>query len=142
MAFSEVNTIGIRRIYTERDHPRNVPLTWNGDSVGHWEGDTLVVDTIGFNDKSWLMSSMEPHTSEAHMIERIRMVHDGDNSALEIVSTVEDRHALTSAYTFSRYYRKNKGEMPENICNDNLEDWKSWRQKALQKQYDRAKQVK
>ena len=141
--FWEVNTAGVRRIYLNRGHPKNVPLTWNGDSVGHWEGDTLVVDTIGFNDKSWLMSGMEPHTSEAHMIERIRLVNEGDASGIEIKTVVEDRHALTSAYAYTRYYRKGPIEgMNENVCADDIEIWKEWRNKALEKQYQRAKQVK
>ncbi len=81
---------------------------WNGHSVGHWEGDTLVVDTIGFNDKSWLFGCMDPHTEEAHLIERIRSVSSGADKGpfLGINLTVEDRHALTSAYTYNRYYKK------------------------------------
>ena len=74
--------------------------------MGHWEGDTLVVDSIGFSGKSWVQSSMEPHTEETHMIERIRHITDEIGAFIEIVSTVEDRHALTSAYTYTRYYRK------------------------------------
>jgi len=124
-----------------RDHPKTyIPLTWNGDSVGHWEGDTLVVDTIGFNDKSWLMSGMEPHTSDTHMIERIRLVADGQ--AIEVQTVVEDRYALTSAYTYTRYYRKQNREIGENVCNDDLDVWKNFRNNHLQEQYDRAKQVK
>jgi hypothetical protein len=141
--FWEINTAGVRRIYLNRDHPMNVPLTWNGDSVGQWEGDTLVVDTIGFNDKSWLMSGMEPHTSEAHMVERIRLVHEGDVSGIEIKTVIEDRHALTSAYSYTRYYRKGPIEaMNENVCADDIEVWKQWRNEHLERQYTRAKQVK
>jgi hypothetical protein len=141
--FWEINTAGVRRIYMNRDHPREVPLTWNGDSVGRWEGDTLVVDTVGFNDKSWLMSAMEPHTSEAHMVERIRFVKDGDVTGIEIKTVVEDRHALTSAYTYTRYYRKGDIEgMTENVCADDVDIWKQWRNEALEQQYERAKQVK
>ena len=141
--FWEINTAGVRRIYMNRDHPGTLPLTWNGDSVGHWEGDTLVVDTIGFNDKSWLMSAMEPHTSETHMVERIRLVTEGEVTGIEIKTVIEDRHALTSAYSYTRYYRKGNVEaMNENVCADDIELWKQWRNEALQKQYDRARQVK
>ncbi len=141
MVFTEINTAGIRRIYLNRKHPRNLPPTWNGDSIGHWEGDTLAVDTIGFNDKSWLMSAMEPHTEETHLIERMRLV---DNERMiEIKSVVEDRKALTSAYTYTRYYKRNDAAMPaENVCNDEIADWKDWRNKALKKQFDRAQEVK
>ncbi len=140
MVFHEINTAGVRRIYLNREHPPNLPPTWNGDAIGKWEGDTLVVDTIGFNDKSWLMSAMEPHTEETHLIERIRSVADG--AFIEIVSVVEDRHALTSAYTYTRYYKKQKDEITENICGDENQIWKDWRNKALKPQYDRAREVK
>jgi hypothetical protein len=140
MVFGEVNTAGVRRIYLNREHPRNLLPTWNGDAIGKWEGDTLVVDTIGFNDKSWLMSAMEPHTEETHMIERMRTVKDG--AYFEIVTVVEDRHALTSAYTYTRYYKKQKDEVTENICGDAIDIWKDWRNKALKPQYDRAREVK
>ena len=97
MVFHEVNNT--RRVPYLSESPASVhfPLIRNGDAIGKWDGDTLVVDTIGFNDKSWLMSGMEPHTEEAHMIERMRTVKDG--AYFEIVTVVEDRHALTSAYT-------------------------------------------
>ncbi len=140
MVFHEVNTAGVRRIYLNREHPRNLLPTWNGDSIGKWEGDALVVDTVGFNDKSWLMSGMEPHTEETHMIERMRTVKDG--AYFEIVTVVEDRHALTSAYTYTRYYKKQKDEITENICGDEIQIWKDWRNKALEPQYDRARQVR
>jgi hypothetical protein len=140
MVFGELNTAGVRRIYLNRQHPRNLLPTWNGDSIGHWDGDTLVVDTIGFNDKSWLMSGMEPHTEEAHLIERYRRVSNG--SMIEVQAVVEDRHALTSAYTYTRYYKKIDGEMPENVCNDDLKIWKDWRNAALKPQLDRAREVK
>jgi hypothetical protein len=138
--FHEINTAGVRRIYLNRDHPRNLLPTWNGDSVGHWEGDTLVVDSTGFSDKSWLMSAMEPHTEETHMIEHIRSVADG--AFIEVVAVVEDRHALTSAYTYTRYYKKQKDEITENICGDDVQTWKDWRNKALKTQLDRAREVK
>ncbi len=118
VVYGEINTAGVRRIYLDREHPKNLLPTWNGDSIGHWEGDTLVVDSAGFNSKSWLMSAMEPHTEEAHLIERMRRVSSGDKVFIEVVSVVEDRQALTSAYTFTRYYRKVDSEMPENICNE------------------------
>src|SRR5208282_6078287 len=55
-----LNTAGVQRVYLNRQHPKNLPPAWNGDSIGHWEGDRLVVDTIGFNDKSWLHTDRQP----------------------------------------------------------------------------------
>lgn len=142
MVFESINTAGVRRIYLDRDHPANPIPSWNGHSVGRWEGDTLTVDTVGFNDKSWLFGGMEPHTEEAHLIERIR--RPGNGAFMEITTTVEDRHALTSAYTYNRYYKKQPetAEMPEDVCNEDPETWKHYRDEALKKQLDRSRQVK
>ena len=141
----ELNTAGVRRIYMNRLHPRNVRLTWNGDSVGHWEGDTLAVDTIGFNDKSWLFLGMEPHTSEAHLIERVRRIRDG--AMIEWDVTVEDRQALTSAYNFTRYYKKSDPKMSPNgqvvnVCNEDPETWRAFRNQHLKPLLERSHQVK
>jgi hypothetical protein len=141
MVFGQINTAGVQRIHLDRPHPKNLLPTWNGDSVGHWEGDTLVVDTIGFNSKSWVQSSMEPHTEEAHMIQRIRHITNENGSFIEIVWTVEDRQALTSAYTYSRYYRKVADSLAENVCADDVQVWKDFRNKALKPQLDRAREV-
>ena len=138
----EINTAGVLRIYLGRPHPRDLQPTWNGHSVAKWDGDMLVVDTIGFNDQSWLATAMQPHTEETHLIQKIRHLEAAGNSFLEIGTIVEDRQALTSAYEFSRYYKKSAGEMPELICADDVAQWKEWRNKALKPLIDRSKIVK
>ena len=136
----QIVTTGVERIYLNRTrHPANLLPTWNGDSIGHWEGDTLVVDTIGFNSKSWLQVGMEPHSEETHLIQRFRRL---DNGFIEIQTTVEDRVALTSAYKWSRYYKKIGTDAPEDICADDMQVWKDWKNKALQPHLDRARIVK
>jgi len=142
MAFWEANTSRVRRIYLNRRHPKNVAPTWNGDSVGHWEGETLVVDTTGFNDQSWLSGDMTPHTEETHLMERMRQIEHNGNTYIELTGTVEDRYALTSAYTYTRYYKRQTSEMPEHICADDISLWKQWRNDELKLQYERARQVK
>jgi hypothetical protein len=127
---------GVRRIYMTDKHPRNLRATYLGHSIGHWSGDTLTVDTIGFNDKTWLMSGLEPHTEELHVVERIRSVADG--ALLEIVTTVEDRKTLTSPYTFSRYYGKTDREREDVVCNGDpgeQEEWLRFRKHALEAGY-------
>lgn len=62
-------------------------LKWNGYSVGHWEGDTLVVDSVGFNDRTWLDKFGYPHTEEMRVEERYRRV---DADTLELVITITD----------------------------------------------------
>jgi len=142
MVFDNINTAGVRRIYLDAPHPKNPIPSWNGHSIGRWEGGTLLVDTVGFNDKSWLFGGMEPHTEEAHLMERIR--RPGNGAFMEISITVEDREALTSAYSYKRYYKKQSetAEMGEDVCNEDPATWKQYRDKALKKQLDRARQVK
>lgn len=139
MVFGIVNTAGVRRIFLDRPHPKNLLPTWNGHSIGRWEGDTFLIDTIGFNDKSWLFGGMEPHTEEAHLIERVRRVNDG--AFLQIHITVEDRHALTSPYSYNRFYKTQPAaaEMSENVCNEDPVTWKQYRDAALKKQLERAR---
>lgn len=144
MAFWEINTAGVRRIYLDRPHPHNLRPSWDGDSVGHWEGETLVVDTIGFNDKSWLYK-LEQHSEELHMIERIRRVKDGKVLAFDI--TFEDRQAFNSAYNFVQYYKKADPQMSDNgqavnVCNEDPQLWKSIRDQRLKPLLERSRQVK
>jgi len=142
MAFWEINTSRVRRIYLNRQHPENLQPSWNGDSIGHWEGDTLVVDTVGFNDQSWLSNNMTPHTEQIHLTERMRQIEHDHNMYIELVGKVEDRQALTSAYTYTRYYKNQNRDMDEHVCAEDLTQWKHWRSEALKKEYDRAKEVK
>jgi hypothetical protein len=146
LAFQEINTAGIRRIYLDRAHPKDPIPSWNGHSIGRWEGEMLLVDTVGFNDKSWLFGGMEPHTEEAHLIERMRQVKApaGSPTFLGINITVEDRHTLTSSYSYNRYYKKqpDDAEMPEDVCNEDPLTWKHYRNEALKKQIERSHEVK
>ncbi len=90
----------VRQIYTDgREHPKNLELTWNGHSIGRWDGDTLVVDTIGLRDESWLDWGGTEHSSELHVVERFRRV---DDQTLEIERTLIDPIALAKPFT-TRY---------------------------------------
>ena len=89
-----------------------------GDSFGHWEGDTLVVDTINFNPYIWLNSKWAPHSDALHLTERYRLV---DNSQyLELKVTAEDPNVLTKPYTYTRYFQKVNTEVPQYFCTDDL----------------------
>jgi hypothetical protein len=128
---TSIYSAGVRRVVLDGRHPKYPPPTWLGDSIGHWEADTLVVDTVGFNDRSWLTSSMQPHTEELHVVERFRLVAKG---MMEVRTKVEDRQALTSPYTYSRYYKLAETELPETICNPEPGDqemWMEFQRKAL-----------
>jgi hypothetical protein len=105
VVLSEGNTHSYRRIFTD-GRPHNLelePNTWNGDSIGRWEGNSLVVDTVGFNDTTWLDSTGKPHSEALHVIERYRR---RDLNHLEIGYTLDDPQAFTKAYTFTRTFRR------------------------------------
>jgi hypothetical protein len=88
----------IRIIRINGTHPASLKPSWYGDSVGHWEAGTLVVDTIGFNDRAELQEFPLgwPHTNQMHVIERYRVSPDG--TKLEADWTYEDAGALTGPF--------------------------------------------
>jgi len=88
----------VRQIYTDgRPHDDFLdPPLWMGDSIGKWEGDTLVVDAIGFNDKTWLDRIGHPHSDALHVVERIRRV---DHGTLEDDITIDDSKAYKKPWT-------------------------------------------
>ena len=102
-----------RSIAMDRDHPKDPDQTWLGDSVGHYEGDTLVVDTVGFNDKTWLDQTGYPHSDQLHLIERIRLA---DHDTLEIGLTAIDPKAYTQPITGKRMFKRTNSPMGETIC--------------------------
>jgi hypothetical protein len=89
-----------------------------GDSFGHWEGDTLVVDTINFSQYIWLNSKWAPHSDALHLVEKYRLV--GDGQYLEVKMTAEDPNVLTKPYTYTRYFQKVNTEIPQYLCTDDL----------------------
>ena len=107
-----------RHIYTDgRKHNMDVSPTWMGDSIGKWEGDTLVADTTNFNDKTWLDRMGHPHSSDLHLVERFRRV-DHDNLQIEL--TIDDRKAYTRPWTAVLYYSFKQGwNLLEQFCEDN-----------------------
>jgi hypothetical protein len=67
----EGNVHSYRQIFLDgRGHPKNLDKNWWGDSIGHWEGDALVVDTVGLNDRTWLDLAGHPHSDQLHVTER------------------------------------------------------------------------
>jgi hypothetical protein len=94
----------VRRIYLADKHPENLKPSWQGDSIGHYEGDTLVVDTIGFNDKTFIDGFDTPHTTQLHVTERWHLIDGGET--LEVNVRVEDPGAFTTPWTASQRYRR------------------------------------
>ena len=113
---SEGNTHSYRRMFTD-GRPHNLdldPNTYTGDSIAHWEGDVLVVDSIGFNDKTWLDGTGKPHSEDLHVTERYRRP---DLGHLTIDYTLEDKIDFNKPYTFQRTFTLAPGwELQEYVC--------------------------
>ena len=125
----ESDTPGLRQIFLDgRPHPTDWNPTWQGHSIGHWDGETLVVDTIGFNDKAWLSLSGIPHTEKLHTVERIRRP---DYGHIEVEITMEDSGAFTGPWkrTFTATLAPPGEEIMEFICNENNNDVRHYRGK-------------
>ena len=110
-----------RQIFLDgRSHPADPNPSWMGHSVGHWEGDTLVVDTVGFNDRSWLDPQGHPHTEQMRVIERMRRP---DLGHLEIEFTVDDPGAYAKPWVFKRAADLDPNDdIGEYVCNENNRD--------------------
>jgi hypothetical protein len=110
-----------RQIFLDgRSHPSDPNPSWWGHSVGRWEGDTLVVDTIGFNDKTWLDLNGHPHTEMMHLVERY---HRPDLGHLELELSVEDSGALKKPWIIKRTYSLDpKEDIMESVCTENEKD--------------------
>lgn len=130
---------GVQRIRMNGPRSRAPRPTWNGESVGRLEaGDTLVIDTYGYNDKSFLNSDRWPHTEELRVIERYRLYGGGAYMQLRVF--IDDRHTLKQPYTYTRYYRRvpEPTEGAENVCNENPPEDDLWteRRNKLLDQFD------
>jgi hypothetical protein len=87
-----------RQIFFTASHPKDLDPIWYGNSIGKWDGDTLVVDTVSFNSRTWLDSVGHPHTEQLHVIERYRRPNLGN---LELEVTVEDPGAYAKPFTMT-----------------------------------------
>ena len=104
-----------RTIYMDgRSHPKNLIPTAYGHSIGWWEGDTLVSDSTGFNERFWLDRKGLPHTEALHTLERFTRT---DFNTIRYEVTVDDPGAYTSTWTTSVIFRWEPGtELFEYVC--------------------------
>jgi hypothetical protein len=109
----------IRRIYLNVPHSRDLKPSWYGESVGHYEnGDTLVIDTIGLNDKTFVDNYRTPHTEALHVVERYKILDEG--KTLEVLITVEDQGAFTTPWSAVQRFRLVQGRpLTESPCAEN-----------------------
>ena len=123
----EGNVHSYRQVFLDgRPHDPTVKETWWGDSIGKWEGDTLVVDTAGLgfgdgrNNRAWLDADGHPRTSKLHIIERLTRPELG---VLVDEITIDDPGAYTKSWKVREVSQLAPAwEIQENICNENQDD--------------------
>ena len=109
----------VRHIYVDGKHPDDVTPTYDGDSIAHWEGDTLVVDTLGLNGKIWLDRVGHPESDQMHITERIRRT---DDKTLQIDFTFDDPKAYPAPWNATlRWGLRPTWHIMEHICEENRE---------------------
>jgi hypothetical protein len=140
----------VRRVKLNQPHPANVKPSWYGDSVGHYEGDTLVIDTIATKtDRPYAMLDLygTPYTKALHVIERYRLISyeeaqdglrreakenrriPGDldpnyrGKFLQVMFTVEDEGVFTTPWSATITYRPGREPFSESVCAENLHEY-------------------
>src|SRR5262249_27001181 len=106
----------VRKIYLTDKHSPNLKPTWFGESIGHYEsGNTLVVDTIGLTNKTFVDNLRTPHTEKLHVVERWKLAKD--EKSIEATVMVEDPGAFAMPWTaIQRFRRTEIGPMIEATC--------------------------
>jgi hypothetical protein len=103
-----------REIYMDgREHPKDLEPSWWGHSIGKWDGDALVVDTVGLDDRTWLDYQGLPHSDALHVIERYRRL---DHNTLQLDLTIDDPRAYTKSWGMRYVYKLKPWDIGEEIC--------------------------
>jgi hypothetical protein len=151
----------VRHVRMNQSHPEHVTPTWYGDSVGHYDGDTLVIDTVGVKIGPFAMLDMygTPHSPALHVVERYRLLDyetakqvqergqrglsrfgrdpglaanpDDKGPGLQLEFTVEDEGVFTKPWSASISYRRPSGQWPEMACAENNQEYFSGRQISI-----------
>jgi hypothetical protein len=106
----------VRHIYLDVPHSAKPKPSWYGESVGHYEGDTLVVDTIGMNDRTVVDGYRTPHTEKLHVTERWSLVND---KTLEVKITVDDPDTFNQTWSTFQRYQRGQQTLEEEACAEN-----------------------
>jgi hypothetical protein len=108
----------VRHVYLDVPHTQNVKPSWYGESVGHYEGDELVVDTIGQNNKTVIDNYRTPHTEQLHVVERFKLIENGN--ILQVSIEVDDPGAFKMPWrAVQRFKRYHQGPIAESVCAEN-----------------------
>lgn len=97
----------VRRIWLNSQHPKDLRPSYSGDAIGHWEGNTLVVDVVGFNGKGQLDEVGNPHSDQLHLVQRITKSADGN--VLTSVYSFTDPVFYTKPFTKTKQWRRIEG---------------------------------
>ena len=109
-----------RRIFTDgRPHPKDQDITWYGDSIGHYEGNALHVDTTGVSDRSWLDTAGHQHSDKLHITETFTKTGP---DAIKWTVTYDDPVYFTKPWSISLDMKRQKYDIMEMICTDNNQD--------------------
>ena len=107
-----------RRVRMNATHPQDLPPSYVGDSIGHWEGNTLVIDTVGFNGYAELDARGQPTSPALHTVERLTPSADG--SGIDIEVTITDPEYYDGPFTIKRAWNKSSAAHPlEYDCMEN-----------------------
>jgi hypothetical protein len=115
----------VRRVHLDVPHSANLEPSWYGESVGHYEGDTLVVDTIGLNAKTFIDNYRTPHSEKLHVVERFKLIDDG--KTLQVTFRIEDPDTFYQPWSAIGKLRRVQMPMHEEACaenNQNLFDYR------------------
>jgi hypothetical protein len=107
----------VRHVYLDAPHSANPKPSWYGESVGHYDGETLLVDTIGLNDKTFVNNFRTPHTQKLHVMERFKLVDNG--KVMQVDITFEDPDAFNAPWSVMQRYDRVQRPMVEEICAEN-----------------------
>jgi hypothetical protein len=120
IAYESYHAFRIIPIDDKLQHPTDLVPTWMGDSVARWDGDTLVVDATGFNDKTWLSGTGSFHSEDLHVVERFTLNSD---DTITYVATVTDPKVLTKPWTTGALLRRPPNTRVEEYeCVENNQD--------------------
>jgi hypothetical protein len=161
VTFLYSNDHEVRHVRLNEPHPADVTPSWYGDSVGHYEGDTLVIDTVGVKIGPFAMADMygTPHSPALHIVERYRLLDyeaakeaeergqkglsrfgrdpglarnpDYKGKGLQLEFTVDDEGVLTQPWSASISYRRPLGDWPEMVCAENTGHFKGEKAPAV-----------
>ena len=110
----------VRHIRMDAEHPKSPPLNWYGDSVGHWEGATLVIDTVGLSKKGQTNWDGVPHSDKLHVVERYRVTGPG---AMELTMTLTDPDTFKEPWVIVKHFRATGDRrLMEYVCAENNRD--------------------